>query len=151
MSLLKLADDLMVSVGHEVMVIREKKYRGEINKNILELAAAGSYRPPHAGCRWAVGWPDDRGYGYAIGKPSTYGFMYVRNKLFKCKFVRGEHFKTHWGPSEYGEIRASPEREGQSKNYHQVIEDIDDLPPHLVEYMEEESTDSNSDSDSDDY
>ena len=135
MSLLTLCDDLMVSVGEQVMALREKKHRGEINKNILELTAAGS--PDVRG-----GHYDDRGYGYGIGKPSTYGFMYVRNRLFKCKFVRGENFKTHWGPSEYGEIRDSPEREGQSKNYHQVIEDID---PSSVEYMEEESTDSDDD------
>ena len=108
MSLLKLADDLMVSIGEEVMVIREKKYRGQINKNILELATAGS--PMVRGGRF-----EDRGYGYGIGKPSTYGFKFVKARVFKSKFVQGENFKTYWGPSDFGEMRRWPDRLGQSK------------------------------------
>mgnify|MGYP003678079210 FL=1 len=121
MSLLKLADDLMVSIGEEVMVIREKKYRGQINKNILELETAGS--PMVRGGRF-----EDRGYGYGIGKPSTYGFKFIKARVFKSKFVQGENFKTYWGPSDFGEMRRWPDRLGQSKNYHQVIEDIDPTP-----------------------
>ena len=128
MSLLTLCDDLMVSIGEEVMVQRVKERRNAVFIDIFHLDWAG--RPDQRG-----GWDGDRGYGYGIGMPQTNGFKFIKERVFKSKFVQGENFKTYWGPSDFGEIRASPEREGQSKNYHQVIKDIqeeywvDDEPP----------------------
>ena len=165
MSLLTLCDDLMVSIGEEVMVRRVKE-RAEaervkehlscVFRDLSYLVWAG--RPDQRG-----GWDGDRGYGYGIGMPQTNGFKYWKERVFKYKFVQGENFKTYWGPSDFGEIRASPEREGQSKNYHQVINDIqeeywvDDEPP-LRDPEEpwdgnpyDSDYDSDASSDSDDY
>ena len=121
MSLLTLCDDLMVSIGEEVMVRRVKERRNAVFIDISHLDWAG--RPDQRG-----GWDGDRGYGYGIGKPSTYGFKFIKARVFKSKFVQGENFKTYWGPSDFGEMRRWPDRLGQSKNYHQVIEDIDPTP-----------------------
>ena len=172
MSLLTLCDDLMVSIGEEVMVIRVKERaeaervkerRNAVFRDISILVWAG--RPDQRG-----GWDGDRGYGYGIGMPQTNGFKYWKERVFKSKFVQGENFKTYWGPAITSsgdllarQIRASPEREGQSKNYHQVIKDIqeqlevDDEPP-LRDPREpwdgnpyDSDYDSDASSDSDDY
>jgi hypothetical protein len=123
----------MVSIGEEVMVRRVKE-RAEaervkehlscVFRDLSYLVWAG--RPDQRG-----GWDGDRGYGYGIGMPQTNGFKHIKERVFKSTWVRGENFKTYWGPAitSRGDvravgIRASPEREGQSKNYHQVIKDI---------------------------